>query len=459
MEYKGINIDVKNKPFFEQGYIPTIKFIDGYLKSAKEPFAFAVERNDGYISKFDTFICGDNEKHDLDLFYLKLITQIGLRFWGGWKLYLCGNIDLAKQVQMFYASDPQVSQLTGFAKSAYDKDFCIEFLDYKDCPENEGSQPVGNHFDGCRIGFDGGASDRKVSAVIDGEVIYSEEVLWSAKFNPDIEYHYNEILTAFKTAASKLPKVDAIGVSTASLVVDNLLRFTSFFKMVPPEIAAEKGKDIYQRAASQIGDNIPIVIANDGAVSALAGSMLLKKNKLLGIAVGTSVGMGYVDGAGNLTKYTASIYATKLALHDDAALDEPETSTGVGDSYFSQNNVVRLGKQIGIEMPEELYPAEKLLIIQDLMEKDDPKVQKIYEHIGAVLAHTLPLCALFFDMENVYLCGRIFSNKGGDLIVSECNRILAEEYPDVSKKTTVWLLDENARRVSQSVAAASLPKL
>jgi len=229
--------------------------------------------------------------------------------------------------------------------------------------------------------------------------------------------------------------------------------------MIPPEIVEKKGPDIYQRAAAEIGKDIPITIVNDGAVSALAGAMLVKKNKLLGMAVGTSVGMGYVDGDGNLTKLAASIWMTKIALNDDAAFDEHDTVRGVGDSYFSQNNVVRLAKQIGVDMADDLYPAEKLLIIQELMEKDDPEVRKIYEHIGCILAHTVPLFSMFYDLENIYLCGRIFSNKGGDLIVSECNRILEEEYPAVNEKTTIWLLDETTRRVGQSIAAASLPKL
>ena len=35
------------------------------------------------------------------------------------------------------------------------------------------------------------------------------------KVTEDPEYHFNEIVTAFKTAASKMPRVDAIGVSSA----------------------------------------------------------------------------------------------------------------------------------------------------------------------------------------------------------------------------------------------------
>ena len=57
------------------------------------------------------------------------------------------------------------------------------------------------------------------------------------------------------------------------------------------------------------------------------------------------------------------------------------------------------------------------------------------------------------------LMGRVMSGKGGDTILKVCNDILAEEYPELAKKCAVMLPDEKMRRVGQSVAAASLPKL
>ena len=42
-------------------------------------------------------------------------------------------------------------------------------------PSLDIAKPMGGHLDGCRIGFDAGGSDRKVSAVIDGETVFSEE--------------------------------------------------------------------------------------------------------------------------------------------------------------------------------------------------------------------------------------------------------------------------------------------
>ncbi len=43
----------------------------------------------------------------------------------------------------------------------------------------------GRHLDGCRIGFDLGGSDRKCAAVIDGKVVFSDEVVWNPYFEKD----------------------------------------------------------------------------------------------------------------------------------------------------------------------------------------------------------------------------------------------------------------------------------
>lgn len=92
---------------------------------------------------------------------------------------------------------------------------------------------MGGHINGCRIGFDAGGSDRKVSAVIDGRTVYSEEVVWHPKTSEDPQYQYEGIVSAFKTAASKMPRVDGIGVSSAGVFVGNAPMVSSIFIKVP----------------------------------------------------------------------------------------------------------------------------------------------------------------------------------------------------------------------------------
>ena len=135
---------------------------------------------------------------------------------------------------------------------------------------------------------------------MDGVPVYSEEVVWFPKTNSDPDYHYEGIVSAFKAAAAKMPRVDAIGISSAGVYVDNRAMVASLFLQVPRDQFDKKVKDIYLRAAKEIGD-VPVQVANDGDVTALAGAMSLEENRILGIAMGTSEAVGYVDAAGNIT--------------------------------------------------------------------------------------------------------------------------------------------------------------
>ncbi len=52
-------------------------------------------------------------------------------------------------------------------------------------PEHEPEKSLGRHLEGCRIGFDLGASDLKISAVVDGNAIFSEEIVWEPRKQTD----------------------------------------------------------------------------------------------------------------------------------------------------------------------------------------------------------------------------------------------------------------------------------
>ena len=311
---------------------------------------------------------------------------------------------------------------------------------------------------GCRIGFDAGGSDRKVSAVIDGVSVYSEEVVWFPKTNADPDYHFQGILDAFRTAASKMPRVDAIGVSSAGVYIDNRAMVASLFLKVPEDEFDAKVKNIYLRAAKELGENIPIEVANDGDVTALAGAMSLEKNNILGIAMGTSEAAGYVDGDGNITGWLNELAFAPVDLQEDAMVDEWSGDKGCGVKYFSQDSVIKLAPRAGIVLDEALSPAEKLKVVQHEMDMGNKNADNIYLSIGTYLGHTLAYYAMYYEIGDVLLLGRVMSGKGGDIIIAEARRVLDEEYPEVAAME-LHLPDEKIRRVGQSVAAASLPKI
>ena len=108
-------------------------------------------------------------------------------------------------------------------------------------------------------------------------------------------------------------------------------------------------------------------------------------------------------------------------------------------------------------MDESLSPAEKLKVVQKRMEEDDEAAKQVYLSIGTCLGHTLAYYHELYQCRHVLLLGRVMSGKGGDLILEEALRVLAEEYPQYKDKLLPALPDERSRRVGQSVAAASLP--
>ena len=97
--------------------------------------------------------------------------------------------------------------------------------------------------------------------------------------------------------------------------------------------------------------------------------------------------------------------------------------------------------------------------MQKRAEGGNPYALAIFDSIGVQLAHTLSLYEMFYDIQNLLVLGRAASGIGGERIVSECQRVLNEEYPELSRKLRVMLPDENFRRVGQSMAAASLPDI
>ena len=424
MQYLGIEAALKNQPLLDPAFIPFGVWRREYEKEASRPFALAVERDHGAVSVFETKLRGEDFA-EANYRYIERFVKLLLWSAGGLRVWLCGDDALAKRLRAEYCPEGRRAFDVGFMQDVFEVPFEIVVCDWAHLPKpNEKPIRVGGHTNGCRIGFDAGGSDRKVSAVIDGQTVYSEEVVWHPKTSEDLSYQYDGIVSAFKTAASKLPRVDGIGVSSAGTFVGNSPMVSSLFLKIP-RAQREQVKSIYDRAAKEIGD-VPIVVANDGDVTALAGAMSLQDGCVMGLAMGTS----------------------------EAAGDR-----GVGCKYFSQDAVIKLAPAASIALDGGLSPAEKLKAVQALAEGGDERAKDIFRTIGAYLAHTVPLYEMTYDIRHLIVLGRVASGVGGELIVGECCRILREEYPALAQKVQVMLPDEKFRRVGQSMAAASLPEV
>ncbi len=459
MKFLGVDVNVKNLPELDKGYIPLEAFTRAYLSGAKKPVAFAVVRSENEVSVYDTFIYGTEEMREADFYYSGRVVKLLLWMCGGGEVVVCGDEAVAEHIKREYSKGGAREFDAEFMARVYERDFLVRYAPLSEKPAaKEQSIPTGGYFDGCRIGFDAGGSDRKVSAVVDGNAIYSEEVVWYPKITEDPDYHYAGIVEAFKTAASKMPRVDAIGVSSAGIYVNNRTMVASLFLKVPQDLFDKKVRDIYVNAAKEIGD-VPLVVANDGDVAALAGALELGEGRVLGIAMGTSQAAGYVDTDKHIKGWLNELAFAPVDCGPEAMRDEWSGDIGCGVKYFSQDGVIKLAAFAGIELDESLSPAQKLKVVQGLMEKGDGRAAAIYRSIGVYLAHTAVLYTRFYDLRNILLLGRVMSGEGGAIILKTANEVLADEYPECAGKLRLVLPDESSRRVGQSVAAAGLPKV
>ena len=100
---------------------------------------------------------------------------------------------------------------------------------------------------------------------------------------------------------------------------------------------------------------------------------------------------------------------------------------------------------------------ERLKTVQTAMEKGDARALRVYVQIGRFLGHAIPWYSEFYDFSNLMTLGRVTSGLGGEIIVETAKTVLSDVYPEWAEKIDVFMPDEKARRLGQSVAAAQIP--
>ncbi len=451
-------------PPLDEGFRPAVLANRAFRKAVDDssngvPLILGLERSENSISRFEIRVFPeDHPKAAANLFYVERLAKFLLWQRGAWKIYVGGPKSIGTYLNQCY----RPGGLRDFdyhfmGEDVYEKPFTIVSCAAEDVPpERESTQPLGRHLEGCRIGFDLGASDRKVSAVVDGRPVFSEEVVWEPRKHSDPEYHYREVMASIRAAAAKMPRVDAIGGSAAGVYINNRAMIASLFRGIPKERFGEV-REMFVRIGREMG--VPLVIVNDGEVTALAGSMSLEDNGVLGIALGSSEAGGYVTLDGNITDWLNELAFCPLDYNPEGPLEEWSGDRGVGARYFSQQCVFRLAPEAGINLPEGVTDAEMLASAQEKLEAGHEGAVKIWQSIGVYMGYTLAHYADFYALKHVLILGRCTSGRGGPLILDGANAVLRAEFPEIAEKVHIQLPDEKSRRVGQSIAAASLPML
>jgi predicted NBD/HSP70 family sugar kinase len=430
------------------------------------PVVIGLDRENGQIFRYETKVFSegeelteaDSDQSQANILHVERIVKFLLWQRGAYKIYIGGPHAIGNRIAKAYG--PQGIRKFDhhfMGEQVYQKKLEVVCCGADEVPEGrETGYLLGRHLDGCRIGFDLGASDRKVSAVVNGKVVYSEEVVWEPRKHADPEYHYREIMTALKTAAAKMPRVDAIGGSSAGIFIDNHPMVASLFRAIPAERYGEI-RDLFLHIRAEMG--VPLEVINDGDVTALAGSMSIEDNGILGIALGSSEAAGYVDMNGHIMGWLNELAFAPIDYSPTAPVDEWSGDRGCGASYFSQQCPFRLAPKAGINVPAELTDADKLKVIQEKLEAGHEGATRIWESMGIYLGYGLAHYANFYEMKHVLILGRCTSGRGGDLLLAGVKAVLRSEFPELAARIQIHLPDEKIRRIGQSVAAASLPVL
>jgi predicted NBD/HSP70 family sugar kinase len=451
------------RPLLDPGFAPAVLWNRDYrarvaADRAARPIEMALCRQDGTVFRYaDRILSAGGSSDALTLKYVERIFKFLLWQKGGSRLLLSGAPDVAAALAGIYSATGARSFDWEFiGHKIFGEHISVRAVESADLPAaNENTMALGRNLEGCRIGFDLGGSDRKCAAVIDGKVVFSEEVAWDPYFQNDPNYHIEGIHDSLKRAAAHLPRVDAIGGSSAGVYINNEVRAASLFRGVSPADFETHIRRIFFTLKER-WNNVPFEVVNDGEVTALAGSMGLQANRVLGVAMGTSQAAGYVDAQGHIKPWLNELAFAPVDYRDDAAVDEWSKDIGCGALYFSQQAVARLAPAAGFDFGNMPFP-EQLVKIQEAQEAGHQQAGAIYETIGCYFGYSIAHYADFYDIANLLILGRVTSGEGGAIIINEAETVLAEEFPDLQIKLVVP--DEHTKRHGQAVAAASLPPL
>ena len=461
-----LSVSLKVHPPLDPEFLPAALWDRAYaaLVAADlgaRPLAIVLVRRDGSVFRHDfRVLSASHPAAALTLTYAERLLKFLLWTKGGPQVLVAGADEIAAALAKIYApTGARAFDGDFMGEKIFGRAFSVEAAAFDALPApKETSSAMGRHLDGCRIGFDLGGSDRKSAAVIDGKVVFSEEIAWNPYFQADPAYHIEGVHDSLQRAAAHLPRVDAIGGSAAGVYVNNEVRAASLFRGVPAGLFESHIRRMFFTLQERWG-GVPFEVVNDGEVTALAGAMELDDNAVLGVAMGTSQAGGYVTPAGGITSWLNELAFAPVDYRADGPRDEWSGDRGCGAQYFSQQGVGRLAARAGFDFPATMPLPEQLIAVQTAMKAGDARARKIYESIGVCFGYAIAHYAEIYELKNVLVLGRVTSGEGGEVILARAATVLSEEFPALAEKIRLCMPDEKNKRHGQAAAAASLPAL
>jgi len=454
------------QPPLDPGFLPAALWNRAYRRlvagdRTARPFALALVRADGGVAvHHDRLLSAAHPAAGQTLRYVERLLKFLLWQKGGCEVLVAGADEVAATLgRIYHPAGARAFDSEFMGARVQGRTFAVAACPLAALPPETGREiALGRNLQGCRLGFDLGGSDRKAAALIDGRVVFAEEIPWDPYFQTDPAYHLEGVHDSLTRAAAHLPRVDAIGGSAAGIYVNNEVRAGSLFRGVPPDRFERHTRRMFFTLQARWG-GVPFELANDGEVTALAGSMALKDQAVLGVSMGTSQAGGYVTPGGRITPWLNELAFAPVDYRLAAPRDEWSGDRGCGVQYFSQQGVARFAALAGWEFPADQPLPERLLAVQDAMGRGAARARAVYESIGVCFGYALAHYAEFYAIRHVLLLGRVASGVGGEVLLQQAEAVLRAEFPALAEAVRLHVPDERERRHGQAIAAASLPAL
>jgi predicted NBD/HSP70 family sugar kinase len=454
------------QPALEPALIPAYLWRKSYhnlvaQSGAARPVVLALCRPDGtcFEHRCELLPLG-HERERLSGIYLERLLKFLLWQKGGNRVLIAGAPKIAAELAQIYSpTGARAFDQEFMGETMSGEPFTLEACSFERLPEpREPSYPKTGDGRGCRVGIDLGGSNRKSAAIMDGRVLYTEEIAWNPYFEKDPAYHIRALEESVARAAAHLPRVDAIGVSAAGVYLNNEVRVASLFRGVSRRDFQAHIRRIFLELRRKWG-GVPLVVMNDGEVAAMSGAMALGAKAFLGISMGTSQAAGYVSPEGGLTSWLNELAFAPVDYRENAPLDEWSGDRGCGVQYFSQQAVDRLAPLAGFVFAHGQPLQERLALVRSALEAGDERAMAVYATIGTHLGYALAHYSEFYELRDVLLTGGICAGRAGALIVREARTVLEAEIPALSSRLKIHLPGEAEKLHGQAIAAAFLPEL
>lgn len=450
-------------PPLDPNFLPAAKWNQAFRamvanERGARPLVLALERPDG-VSRFETRVlpAGHPASHHNCRHAERLLKSL-LWHHGAHTVFVGGAPELGRYLSEVYSpAGPRAFDHQFMGERVYRRPFAIKSVELDDLPPAY-SYPVnlGRHTNGCRVGFDLGGSERKVAATLDGRTVFTGELPWKPYFQTDPNYHFSAIDEAISLAARHLPRVDAIGGAAAGIYVDNEVRVASLFRGVASGDFERRVRRIFFDLKERWG-RVPLEVANDGDVAALAGSIALGAGSVLGISMGTSQAGGFVTPKGSITPWLNELAFSPVDYRRDGPEDEWSGDRGCGVSYFSQQGVARFAAIAGFDFPAEMSPAEQTTVVQAALATGDPRAERVYDTLGVCFGYAVAHYSEFYEFRHVLVFGGVTAGPAGARILESARAVLRAEFPELADLSRLHLPEEGLKRHGQAIAAATLP--